>query len=1003
MTQAREGSRRDPKFVIPQRHTFDVERTALLKRLQDHRDTKLITVVAPAGYGKTVSLAQFSRLIQSPVVWLSLTADDAEAVSLSRSVATAARYTVPELQLEKYEQANMPISGSERLASALASDLNRVPDNLVFVIEELEYLTADSGRWLTTFIRNLGEGHQVIASSRGEIEADFSRFGASGAAFAISVDDLTFDTQESAQLLQRAGSDVDTEEAHHACHGWPAALGMVAHGAPFDAPSHELVLGIFKGLEPALQTALPETAVATTWSEQVCRDLGCTLPASWLRLVRRSGLPILPLGHDSYRPHQVVLDVLENLLRQRPARHAALHLAAARQAETTGELLRALDHLRLGGHIPEALRLAEELLPQWQMRSDWGLVRRALLPFSPHELSPELKTALATAFIETGEPTKGEVLLHEQLADETANGMTFFALSLLAYRQGKIQLANDRAEEGLKIAQEQREIVNLLRTKAIALTDLDLTEDGFSAAKEAVRRAEKLGDASLRVATLSVLQYVVFNRGDLKQCIALCKRAIELAFAANIPFKAYGAFDSLIYVYGLSGRTEEGLELIEQMLVIGEAEYPLALPRMLAKRADYHTRTFSFEQAIEDYTRAFQGLETFGDANMAASVAGNLAQCQATLERFEDAESWLQKAHQRTDFDDGLRLSAANYYISEAKVYFCKGDLARSRSALQKHEMLKLDDLGFYADRLIADAYLAEISRQQDDLNFEQIKALVSSLDAYLGDWPLKTEAHELNALYQACIERGWFVERFKSLLDERPTTRVQNTRPVLKISTLGDFYALLNDRPITLPPKTRELVVYLALYGACLTETLTDALWPHLPLDTARNNLKGQIRVFRLSLEDAGLPKTDLQLWNKVTGYDLRPLLEIQLDVQKIEVALKSLDHNEQTSALDEYTGDFLASSAAEWATETRNHYRELAVSLALSLGEADEPDAPERALEFYQRATEIEPLTEEAYESIKRIGQRTGNLGEVRRAERALKQTQRGEIPNYPGRILN
>lgn len=1002
MAQAKAVDRRDPKFVIPKRHAFDVQRKKLLKRLQKYRDSKLITVIAPAGYGKTVSLAQFSQMIPGPVVWLSLTADDAEAATLSRSVAAAARYTIPGLRLERYEQSTMPTSGSERLASALASDLNRVQDNLVFIFEELEHLTTDSGRWLTTFIRNLGEGHQVIASSRGDIEADFSRFTASGEVVSITVDALTFDAQESTQLLKRAGSTVDAEEARSACDGWPAALGMVAHGAPLETPSHDLVTGIIKGLDPDLQAVLPEVAVAATWSEQSCRELGCRLPSSWLRRVRRSGLPLLPLGLDIYRPHQVVLEVLESFLRQQPSRHADLHLAAARQAESSGELLRALDHLHSGGHFSRAQGLAEELLPQWQTRSDWGLVRRAVLPFLPHQLSPKLKTALATAFIETGEPVKGEVLLNEQISSNTGNGMTFFALSLLAYRRSKFQLACDLADEGLEIATEQREFTNLLRMKAVALADVGLTENAFEAATKAVKRAEKLGDASLRVATLSVLQYVIYKRGDLNRCIELCKYVIELAFAANIPFKAYGAFDSLIYIYGLVGRSDESLKLIDQMLVIGETEYPLALPRMLARRGDYHSDNLSFELAVEDYTRAFKGLETFGDVAMASSVANNLSECYAALERYELAEDWLLKAHVLTGSDSYI-FSSTHYYLSKGKVSFCKGDFERAKGALQKHNMLERDDLGYIAGVLVADAYLAEISRQRGELTFEKIETLVSKMNAFLNDWPLKTEAHHLNVLFRTCIDREWFAERFKSLLETKPDAPGHSPSPVLEISTLGSFDVLLNSKSIVLPPKTRELVVYLALHGACSTEILSDALWPHLPLDTARNNLKGQIRVLKLSLEDAGLAKAELQLWSKNAGYDLRPLLEVRLDVQDIERAVRTTNTEMQISALEQCSGDFLTHSEAEWAIEARGRYREMAVSLALSLGAANEPENPEESLIFYRRAVEIEPLTEEGYEGIKRTGQRIGNVNEVKWAESALKQAHRGEIPAYHGRILN
>jgi LuxR family transcriptional regulator, maltose regulon positive regulatory protein len=994
-------TRRDPKYVIPKRYKFSVEREALLQILQEASDVKLIMVVAPAGYGKTTLLAQLARRSHSPAVWLSLTADDSEAINLSRSVAMAARYTVPGLKLERYEQADVPTAGSAQLASALASDLNRVPENLVFILEELEHLSADSGRWLISFIQNLGEGHQVVASSRGEIEADFSRFVASGETLSVTIDDLTFTPQESAELLEQAGSTVDFGETHKACDGWPAAIGMVAHGAPLKTPSHALVLGIFKGLEPDLREALPEAAVSQIWSERMCQQIGCYLPPAWLRRVRRSGLPMLPLGHDSYRPHRVVLDVLDTFLSQRPTRHAELHLAAAQQAESRGELLSALHHLRIGGHVTKALRLLEELLPRWEMRSDWSLVRHALQPLSTEQLSSRLKTALGIALIETGEPAKGEILLHQQIGDGSANGLAYFGLAIVSYRQGKLQETLDRANDGLGIAQDQREIIQLLRAKAVAQNDLDIDEEALGAAQECVRRAERLGDVSLLVAALSVLQYIISNRGNLEESIKLGRRAVELAFAAGVPFKAFGAVDNLIYADRLLGRSDRSLELIEHMLKIGETEYPLAVPRMLAKRADHYALIFRFEEAIQDYTRALAEHEAFGDYTEVAAVAGKLAESNGQLGRFEEAVQWLAKARETTDFDH--ETSAAKYWLSEGIFHFCSGNLARAQTSLLKHTRYQRDDPGYLADTITVNAYLAEIDRRRGELTIEQVEKLIASIDTFGHSWPLESEAQQLAGLCQTCIERGWFAERFKSFLTARPATPRQRVHPVLEISTLGGFHVSLSGRGVSLSPKGSELLVYLALHGPCHTEVLADALWPSLPLDAARNNLKGQMRLLRLSLEDAGFPKSDLQLWDKNLGYRLPPLLEVWCDTQELERALESTDSEVQLATLKHYHGDFLKDSDAAWVIEARSHYREVAVALSLALGAATETSSPEYSLKIYHRAAEIEPLTEEAHEAIKRIGLRVGNVAEVKLAERALEQARRGEIPNYPRRTLN
>ena len=60
------------KFTIPQLSRHHVHRKRLIQFLNNHMEKRIILVSAPAGFGKTTLLAEWSHQVTSPIDWLSL-------------------------------------------------------------------------------------------------------------------------------------------------------------------------------------------------------------------------------------------------------------------------------------------------------------------------------------------------------------------------------------------------------------------------------------------------------------------------------------------------------------------------------------------------------------------------------------------------------------------------------------------------------------------------------------------------------------------------------------------------------------------------------------------------------------------------------------------------------------------------------------------------------------------------------------------------------------------
>src|SRR5262249_4346094 len=78
-----------PRRHLPRRRPGFVPRPRLAVRLDEGLAHGLVLVCAPAGYGKTVALADWARRSGRPVAWLSLDAGDNDPVRFWRHVVAA--------------------------------------------------------------------------------------------------------------------------------------------------------------------------------------------------------------------------------------------------------------------------------------------------------------------------------------------------------------------------------------------------------------------------------------------------------------------------------------------------------------------------------------------------------------------------------------------------------------------------------------------------------------------------------------------------------------------------------------------------------------------------------------------------------------------------------------------------------------------------------------------------------------------------------------------------
>lgn len=219
------------KLVAPSTRPGTVAKEDVIARLST-AGTPIVTVAAPAGYGKTTLLARWAEADPRPFAWVVLDARDSDATVFLRYIA-AAIHRIEPVSSDVFDALSGP-GGSTwatrvpRVGRALAA-LDRP---LVLVLDDLHLVGNPSCLdVLAELVQYVPAGSQIAIASREEPALPLARWRTNGHVHEIGVMDLRLDEQEAALLLAAAGVELDERELSdltERTEGWPAGLYLAA-------------------------------------------------------------------------------------------------------------------------------------------------------------------------------------------------------------------------------------------------------------------------------------------------------------------------------------------------------------------------------------------------------------------------------------------------------------------------------------------------------------------------------------------------------------------------------------------------------------------------------------------------------------------------------------------------------------------------------------------------------------------------------------------------------
>ncbi len=353
----------DPKLTVPAVRRGAVVRTPLVNRLRAAAGTPVVVLVAPAGYGKTTLLSQWSMRDKRPFAWLALDEGDNDPDTLTASLAGAL---------------DLPRGGRGGALPGALSALGPI----VLVLDDIHLLRARACvEAVTTLVPYLPSGSTLVLSGRSAARLRLARLRAEGALFELGRDDFAMSDREAAVVVRDAGVDIDAgavAELNHRTEGWAAGLYLAALSLRDGSGAEP---GGFHGddrfvtdyirseyladVDPQDVSFLTRTSILVELTGPLCDAvLERHDSARRLEAFEGSSQLVVPLDHhrERYRYNRLFREVFRSELELRePTLVPELHRRAADWLEEHGRLECALDHVNELGDTDRAARLTETL------------------------------------------------------------------------------------------------------------------------------------------------------------------------------------------------------------------------------------------------------------------------------------------------------------------------------------------------------------------------------------------------------------------------------------------------------------------------------------------------------------------------------------------------------------------------------------------------------------------------------------------------------------------
>lgn len=647
-------------------------RERLLDWLERKVHSRVVLVVAEAGYGKTTLLTQFSKRTRRRVLWYRLDAGDRDWVGFLSYLIAAFRTRFPEFGTATESLlVNVPPTGPAlgQTLDLFLRELRALPSEpIVLVLDDVHL--ADDAPEVRLILRELiargPERQTIVMASRRVPSVPLARLRSHGEVAELGTDDLRFDAAETSQLLRETyGLPLDSNdvaEVARRTEGWAASLqavqaalrGRGAHAARqfveqlggadgdiYDYLAEEVV----GDLPEDLQQFLMRTSVIETITVERASAAAAVGEADARRLIQaaeRSGLLSRRSRESRHtmRAHPLVRGFLSARLGREvdSTTIGSIHRAVARAVD--GEDWRmAVYHYGRAGDVADVHRVLESSVSHILATGSYATAETVATGLPEASIPRNFAIVRSRSALQRGEMGLAITLADEALrGDESSELATFNAMSIRLSTSnplGAVELGRVLGETADDPA--IRRMARATRLLVESSTDGSLEEAAL--VTEKVVEEERLrGHAQYLAVSLLNLAHVRIAQGRIVEALQGATEAIDLLAPSDWTAELGIARLLRAWCLAYEGRLDEARAEAEA----GRAPTSNRTLEEVYFSADLETLFGTSERALASLARRPLSIDDQTDdgEQICASLArlalrqGNLAEASAWARRF---------------------------------------------------------------------------------------------------------------------------------------------------------------------------------------------------------------------------------------------------------------------------------------------------------------------------------------------------------------------------------
>jgi len=693
------------KFYIPSSRPELVSRARLIERLNGGLRRKLTLVSAPAGFGKTTLLSDWSRHCELPFAWLSLDEGDNELtrffsyfVAALQTIQTGKVVIGEAVQEALHSPQPPPV---EALLTALINDIATSSEAFVLVLDDYHLIDSPQIDQALTFLLNhLPAPLHLAIATRVDPSLPLSRLRARGQLTELRTAELRFTPDEAALFLKLVTelevSAADVAALERRTEGWIAGLQLAALSMQGTddisgfihsfTGTHRYIIDyladeVLQQCTEPVKAFLLHTSILNRLCGELCDALtGESHGQALLQHLEQANLFLVPLDNQRrwYRYHHLFADLLRQRLQDETTLDEItdLHKQASQWYEAQELLSEALHHALATQDFERAARLMGSKVTEKIMQGEVSTVREWLqaLPEDVVHDNPVLCVSKAWIYYFSHQYDAIEPLLQlaEQKSKQTSPTGSISLSDLLGGTMAlRAFIANQKGQVNRAIGFLRQSLAHLP------------TENVFA-----------------RGMSTFFLANTLFYNENTPEASQLYPEAITLCLAAGNILAATGAIQSLAVLQMMQGRLHKAKTTLSNALA------QLATPNkppLLATSFLYlglGEVLYQQNELAEAHKHVQKGLELLNRSGTLAIGLGylTLAQVQHALGDIERARNAAQKAEEYYRKMESSSRDAVYVATLRARCLLLLGELASVAQWAQEFNIHRAKPLTYHSE-----------------------------------------------------------------------------------------------------------------------------------------------------------------------------------------------------------------------------------------------------------------------------------------------------------------